>query len=32
MNDFIEIIVAFGLGLVGCVIVGSIFNWLIPLH
>lgn len=32
MNDFFEFIFAFGVGLIGCIVVGSIFNWLIPLH
>ena len=32
MNDFFEFIFAFGVGLVGCIVVGCIFNWLIPLY
>ena len=32
MDEFFEFIFAFGVGLVGCIIVGSILNWLVPLN
>jgi hypothetical protein len=32
MNDWFEYIFAFLFGLVGCVVVASILNWLLPLN
>ena len=32
MSDFIEIVLAFGFGLVGCIIAAGILNWFIPLN
>jgi hypothetical protein len=32
MNDWLEWIFAFVFGLAGCIFVGSILNWLLPLN
>jgi hypothetical protein len=32
MNYWYEYVIAFLLGLAGCVVVGSILNWLLPLN